>query len=333
MTNIRTKLYDCVRTLFARIAPLFAQRFVERFKEQKLQQHYYSDSIGEHGNEVICMIDGKVKHGGLTDRINGIITCFDAALKSERKFKILFNHPFELNHFLLPNQYNWEINSEDVKYDCNTKPLFIRSFDHSTEAEREKQLMADILRYNTLQLHVYTNICSVNQERYNTLFHTLFKPSEYLNAILERERKLIGYSYVSATFRFQQLLNDFEEGNYKILSHEDRSKLLSKCTIVINQLNKKHPDKKILITSDSSTFLDSAKRFPYVHVISGKTIHMEYNDSSDKNVHAKAFVDLFMISEADTVYSVVLKPMYESGFPKFAAKIYNRPFKLIREVR
>lgn len=328
MGSIHTELYNLARLFFAKIAPITVQRIVERFKEKSLI-HDYDFSSCSSDNEVICMIDGKVKHGGLTDRINGIISCFDAALKANRNFKIHFRHPFNLKDYLVPNKYDWIINPENIVLNQDSKPLFIRSINTRQEEQRGIQLLHDLIKYPNKQLHVYTNINSVDDESYHRIFHKLFKPSIQLNDILDKEREQINGCYVSATFRFQQLLNDFKEGDYKILHCKERDELISKCISVIKELNKFNPNKKILVTSDSSTFLEKIRDLSYVYVISGKTVHMEYDNSNDFSTHVKAFVDLFLISEAEIIYSIVVKPMYESGFPKFASKIHNRPFKLI----
>lgn len=328
MESIHTKLYNTTRHIFAKFAPLYLQRFVERIKERSLRRKYNSGT-STHDNEVICMLDGRVKHGGLTDRINGIISCFEAADKANRKFKIWFNCPFTLSDYLIPNEYDWIIDSKDIYFNQSSKPLYIRTINPAQRKKRGMQLLNDIIKLPNKQLHIYSNINSVESLQYHRIFHKLFKPSDKLSNILELERSRIGTKYISATFRFQQLLNDFKEGDYKILSVKEREKLLSKCISAIEELSKDYPDKKILVTSDSPTFLDSIKSFPFVHIISGRVVHMEYNNSPDFSVHAKAFIDLYMISEAEIIHSVVINPMYESGFPKFASKINNRPFKTI----
>ena len=332
MANIRTKIYDIVRLMFSTIAPLSFQRLVERFKERKISDNYISDNSMKCGNEVICMIDGKVKHGGLTDRINGIVSCYNAANIANRKFKIFFSYPFNLLEFLVPNEYDWSITPDEVQYNVNARPLFIRSLNPSKERKRGLQLLHDIKNNDNKQIHVYSNINSVDNESFHHIFNKLFIPSVRLNDILDEERKKIGCNYISATFRFQQLLNDFKEGDYKILSEKCQKNLKSRCLSVIETLHFKYPDKKILVTSDSKTFLNTVVTLPYVYVISGKMVHMEYNDSNDFFVHVKAFIDLFLISEADIIHSVVIKPMYESGFPRFASKINNRPFKVIHVI-
>lgn len=329
MASIRTEIYSAIRLIFLKVSPLWFQRIVEKRKEKFLTREFYNLNQSSDTNEVICMIDGKVKHGGLSDRVNGIISCFDCALKSNRNFKIIFNSPFNLLDYLIPHKYDWIIDCETLIYGNNSKPIFLRSLNTNQERERGLQLLSEFKKSNDKQLHVYSNINSVDPIRYNQLFNILFKPSDQLNTILNNERAKIGGKYVSATFRFQQLLNDFKEGDYRVLPEVERGKLIEKCVKAIECLHQEFPDHKILVTSDSSTFLERIMKYPYTHIITGKMVHMEYTNNNDFSVHAKAFVDLYLISEAEIIHSVVVKPMYESGFPKLASKVNNRPFKLL----
>lgn len=329
MASIRTEIYTAIRLIFLYSAPLWLQRLVERRKEKALSRIYNHNTLPPNDKEIICMIDGKVKHGGLTDRVNGIVSCFDAALRLNRKFKIFFNHPFNLQDYLIPNKYDWTIKNSQITHDVNSKPIFLRSLNTKQEIKRGQQLFSDLRKDTDKQLHVYSNINSIDSKRFNQLFNILFKPSERLNNILNKERAKIGGKYISATFRFQQLLNDFKEGDYRVLPEVERGKLIEKCVKAIECLHQEFPDHKILVTSDSSTFLERIMKYPYTHIITGKMVHMEYTNNNDFSVHAKAFVDLYLISEAEIIHSVVVKPMYESGFPKFASKVNNRPFKLL----
>lgn len=327
--NIYHKIYNCARFIFANFFPVNIQRKIEGIKEKKLYKSYNSPLLLPHNNEVICMIDGKFKHGGLTDRINGIISCFHASMNSGRLFRINFTCPFNLYDYLVPNEFQWIISSEEIAYNFESKPIFIRAFNKARNSLRGRQLIRAIEQNPRKQLHVYTNINIVEEETFRKIFHKLFKPSDRLCSILNMERKRIGNSYISATFRFQQLLNDFNEGDYSILSPQKATNLIIRNLQMLIKLHDLYPTDKILVTSDSKTFLNEAIKFPFVMTTSGETIHMEYNDNSDFMTQAKAFVDLFLLSEAKVIYSIVIKPMYNSGFPKLASIINNRPFKII----
>ncbi len=63
---------------------------------------------------IIICFDGVVSHGGLLDRLKGVISFYEVAKKKNVDFKIHFNHPFYLSHFLESNEVNWQI--EKLKF-------------------------------------------------------------------------------------------------------------------------------------------------------------------------------------------------------------------------
>ncbi len=63
---------------------------------------------------IIICFDGVVSHGGLLDRLKGVISFYEVAKKKNIDFKIHFNHPFHLSDFLEPNEVDWQI--ENLKF-------------------------------------------------------------------------------------------------------------------------------------------------------------------------------------------------------------------------
>ena len=61
---------------------------------------HFLKSIGfsksNHATIIICF-DGVVSHGGLLDRLKGVISFYEVAKKKNVDFKIHFNHPFHLS--------------------------------------------------------------------------------------------------------------------------------------------------------------------------------------------------------------------------------------------
>ena len=55
---------------------------------------------------IICF-DGSVSHGGLLDRLKGVVSFFEIAKLKGYDFQIVFNHPFDLTQYLEVNTYNW----------------------------------------------------------------------------------------------------------------------------------------------------------------------------------------------------------------------------------
>lgn len=131
--------------------------------------------------------------------------------------------------------------------------------------------------------------------------------------------------------RFQQLLGDFKEGNFEILSNSKQELLIDKCKNKIIELysNGFFNTKMILVTSDSTRFLQVIEKLSFVYTIPGKMEHMDYTQNFDIDVNAKSFIDLYLLSEAKCITLLQTEKMYKSGFPKFAAELGGKPYKEI----
>ena len=73
--------------------------------------------------QIIICFDGFSQHGGLVDRLKGIISFYETAKQTGFEFKIYHEFPYKLEAFLEPNQYNWVANKEDMKW--NPYQIFI----------------------------------------------------------------------------------------------------------------------------------------------------------------------------------------------------------------
>ena len=65
---------------------------------------------------VICMLDGRALHGGLSDRLMGIISTYKVCKLLNLDFRIHFVKPFFLNDYLVPNKIDWKISYEEISY-------------------------------------------------------------------------------------------------------------------------------------------------------------------------------------------------------------------------
>lgn len=179
-----------------------------------------------------------------------------------------------------------------------------------------------------LDIHIYSNahFCS---NHYAKLFNELFKPSQELQSLIDFHINAIGSKYVSATFRFQQLLGDFKEGDpniYHILDDISKKQLIERCIDELLSSLKKLPlSYKMLVTSDSITFLEKVAKIERVYVVPGKVAHMNYT-ASDNKIFMKSFVDLFLLMNAETIMLYQTGEMYNSGFPRFAARLSKHKF-------
>lgn len=278
---------------------------------------------------VIYMADGRVIHGGLVDRLRAMVTLYVFSKKKGIDFKIHFSSPFSLSDYLEPNLYNWQINDNNISYNsCVSKAIVVKSNRIDEDKNLENRLGKDI---GTVQLHVYTNAFSKSID-FKKEFAELFKPSDALNEAIAVNLSRLSNDYVSITFRFQQLLGDFKEGNYRILDDSDKTKLIGRCDHFVNEVRQKHSTiNKILITSDSSSYLKHVKeKYDFVYIIPGEVLHVDYTDNDSDLAYMKSFVDLFMLSRAKKLYNFSTGAMYrDSGFAAFAATIGGKPYERV----
>lgn len=300
--------------------------------KRHLSQYYNSNNKEILGPECIYfMADGKIIHGGIGDRIYGIVALYNFCKLEGKKFNIFFVSPFNLHDYLEPNLYDWEDNLDYICYNSKvSKALIVKN----TRKDNSYYLGKKVCACSAIrQLHVYTN-SHVIDKSFSKLFNELFKPSQVLKSEIEKNLEGISGKYISITFRFQQLLGDFKEGNYQTLARKEKEILIEKCLNAIqNVKNENQNVSSVLVTSDSTYFLEKVKsKFSYVYVIPGKVSHVDYTDVPEKLAYLKSFVDLFMISKAEKIYCYSTGAMYKrSGFARLASLITDRPYYKIEE--
>lgn len=276
----------------------------------------------------VAVIDGKLYSGGMTDRFIGIISLYAWCKKNHRSFRIQYTSPFNLSDYLQPALYNWIPNEQD--YVRSSKTSFV------VYGVGEKHVDKRLNRIDSKkQIHYYGNRDFLQNPDFTNydwgcLFKELFKPSENLKKHIDLIKENLPSTYFSIVFRFQNLLDDFQEYNFKSLATtEEKERLISQCLQSITELAFKEKGMDCLVTSDSITFLKRAKMIHNVHVIPGSLIHMGSDSNGTYEQYEKSFLDFFMLSQSIKIYNVVLGRMYSSGFPKYAAKINNIPFERI----
>lgn len=300
--------------------------------EHKLKDKYYSENnelIPLKETQIVFMVDGRHTHGGLTDRLRAITTIYHYCKLKGIRFYIHFVYPFDLSLFLEPNIYDWSIKPKEISYNSKqATPAII--FDWHFNAIFHKPYLNKIVSKNKgKQIHIYSN-SNFYKKYYSQDFNELFKLSPILTNRIKLEQEYTKAPYVAMVFRFQQLLGDFKEANYKILPEEEKQILIENCINKVKEIHDKYSYKTILVTSDSISFLKYiSNELPYVHIISGRMVHMDYTKEEDKDVYMKSFIDMIMLSKAEKIYLLKTGDMYHSGFAKYAAMLNNKPYEEI----
>lgn len=284
---------------------------------------------------VVFVVDGFLNHGGLTDRFNGIISTYAICKAKNLNFRIKWDYPFPLQDYLNTNEYDWRLQNSDIfALNRHSKSVIVLN-DPKSEAlfslSRDKQY------------HVYANSNIIDQvnRRYkkkyvwSDLFNELFKPGEELSEELSFHTSRFKRDYIGVVFRFQQLLGDFKEGNYKVLPDNLRESLINKCVTETLKIRDSKKIYDVLVTSDSLTYLARINNEKNIYTIPGKVVHITFSEHEEKKVYLKSFVDLYMLSKTQKVYSVITKEMTIDGhlflttFPEYAAKIGKVEFERV----
>lgn len=314
---------QCYETLY-----LARGSYAPGHRDSRFLARYYSRDnrkLGEKGvNGIICMLDGRRFHGGITDRLRGILTTYREARKRGLPFYIYWNDPFPLSEYLEPASVDWRIEGDSISY--NPSEAFPVVIEDETNLQSAMRMKAG-LRLKFRQLHLYSNADNAIGE-YAGLYRELFRPSRALQAEIDRHMAVLGEKYWSFTFRFLNLLGDFKEWERRKLSDEEAEKLMSQVIEVMKREMLELPDGyRVLVTADSRRFLDRVKDVdPRIYVVPGDVKNVDLLKGEYKGAWMKTFTDHRLIMNARRAYLVRTGRMYKSGFPRFAAEVGGAEF-------
>ena len=324
---------------YVRSLPFFAWRKVlkkcrkyRKSKDRLSEGYSFNAPIKPNAEKrVVCIYDNKLRMGGLADRLRGILSVYHICKQQNIDFKLLFNHPFELSRYLIPNKVNWEVKEDALNYNLRVTDLcMITSAGGTYEREQQEKWFKKEFDRDFQEFHVRTNVPFSFHYNFSELFHDLFRPSALLESLINKHKEILGDDYISVSYRFLDLLGDFNETyGQGALPSEEKRVLINKCKKQLELLHAKYPTQKILVNSDSSTFLEVASTLAYTYVIPGEISHVDSPTPVEDSVHDKTFTDFFMMANAQDIYLVIADKMYSSNFPYVASRLYDRPFHKI----
>lgn len=309
-------------------AYLMRGRYAPGHRDSRFYDRYYSPNAEGLSDKsvrgVVCMLDGRRFHGGITDRIRGILTTYREAKKRHLPFYILWNDPFPLEDYLEPNLVDWRVAPSQLSY--RKGEAFPVVIEDETNFQSRMRMEAGI-RLKFPQLHFYSNADNAIGS-YRELYNELFKPSPALKAEVDRHKKELGPQYWSFTFRFLNLLGDFREWERKALPDDQARALISSVRDVMLEEMKKLPEVyRVLVTADSRRFLDEAAGWDErIYVVPGDVKNIDLLKGEYKDAWLKTFTDHRLIMDAERVYLIRTGRMYKSGFPRFAAEVGGAEF-------
>ena len=290
-----------------------------------------NDAVPHFG---ISVFDGKIRSGGLADRLKGIVSTYAVCKSLNKDFRIHFVSPFPLTDFLVPNNYDWTIKQEDVSESAEDTDVIVlgTTQDSKYQYRKQKEYLTMALCGTEKQEHVYTNAGFAYDLNFRQLYAELFRPSVRLQRAIDNMLSKIGDKYISVSCRFLNLLGDFNEpyGYDHPLSIFEKKKLIDAIEKEIDKLHDEWKGYSILLNSDSSSFLKHMSDRDYIVINEGNITHID-NEKTEYSYekYEKTFLDLYGIANAEHIYLIKDNRMFKSGFPYMASKIGNKKYEII----
>lgn len=278
---------------------------------------------------LVFMVDKDFYTGGMADRFKGAVSSYAWCKQRKIPFRIRYVHPFELADYLDPAEYDWRLREGEYSTCLPDSRLMYGRGEYARRLVRTR-LSKQLHFYGNYNNLDYINRTGGTDYTWGQLFKELFRPGKELQDCIDQQSAAIGSSYIAAVFRFQNLLGDFKEYSFKSMNDQQaRERMLKTCLASLEDLHMKHPHDKILVTSDSATFLETVKDLDYVYTIPGRVVHIGSTSGEDRAVYMKSFVDFYMLSRSSRIYGICTEGMYPSEFPMYAAKVNDIPFERI----
>lgn len=280
---------------------------------------YNTSDAPTQSNRVITYFTQETAWTGLADRLKTISTAYVMAAESGLDFYLYHDTGFDFTDYLLPNEIDWRIDKGSICFNLNhVSPLFFIKKFRSLE-RREKDY------------HIYQSDCLVNDLLRNTplkdkytdgaVFRKLFKFSP---KVIEQARNILSSlgvgekGYVAFHCRFLNFFEKVEKHGVITSTPAEREEMINAVHRTLKKIHQRN-NLPIILFSDSNSFA-ALKHPDYVHVIPGKAAHV-VSGGADAEATMRIFVDLYIMSNAQKVYSLVDKNVYHSGFSRLGAAI------------
>lgn len=283
-----------------------------------------------HSTIIICF-DGVVSHGGLLDRLKGIISFYEIAKQSNIEFKIHFNHPFKLTDFLEENEVNWEITKLEFN-PIHDKVLYVmNNFEVNPLDLIQPQKNKKYFVYGNVD-HLKKIKPQLSELELNDLwrenYQLLFKESSYLKEAIAKlpiEKNIVCHT------RFTTLMGDFADTTSILLNENEKVELVHKILAKLQVIEHQNLNIPIYVLSDSIVFLNIIKEKTNFKTLAGTPKHVDVKNNLSTSIeHLKTFTDFYFMTKSEQVYLLKIDKMYNSGFSKYAAIVGNKPFEILQ---
>ncbi len=330
---------------------------LNKWLKGKLRRHYrewqirqsYHQSIPDHYTPgqtpfIIHVLDNKRRHGGLLDRIKGIISSYLIAAELGYGFKVYVDAAtFNLFKFLTPKDAGMVCETGDFLLNAKiAKPLYLYN-----DWPASKDALLSRFKGNYQQFHVYGNLdytallrpeldAQAIGDFWGNIFRQLFNFSAVLTANTPSSLACNSGSCTGIHARFMSLLGDFEDVNATSLNEENKQLLLEQCLQQVCKIAEREKDQCILIVSDSASFLLACRQMGENRGFADRLLidasHLGHIDMHyDEAILQKAFLDFYLLCGCSRIYQLLIGGMYHSQFSRYASYLANGKLVLVKE--
>jgi hypothetical protein len=313
-------------------------RQVVRNKTKRRLYWFHLKSIGlerPRKTRIVFCCNGKAPHGGLIDRLKGIVSMYEVALRIDADFYIQFTDPFDLSTYLAPNKIKWE--HQRIRFNPITDRILYKV------TSKTKPNNNPISWFNLLKPRTYFVYCNTDylpalypeltsaeikivwRDRYMGLFQNAPALNNGLSCLPTEKR-------FACHIRFAGILGDFHDVFSKRLSVSETLALFALLDDRLRKLAQQHSEWPLYVLSDSPIFLEHIKTQGLYGTLPGTPKHIDVNnETTGVEDHLKTFTDLLFMANSELIYAFVMPPLYYSNFGLFASIIGNKMYRVVKQ--
>ena len=273
------------------------------------------------------IFDPSTKYGGWIDRVKGMISVYELARLTGRTFQVHAGPTFPLDELVEPSTFDWRVRREALHWNPFetgfhvSRDRWVQDF-AALRSSRWKTMFIETNLDYLSRLHPHLDEHAI-QVMWGERYRALFKLSDSL----ERDvRALVDSSAIAVHGRFTSLLGDFKDVTSKTLENARRHELLDSCLARVEEIARTHATRRIIVFSDSITFLRAAEKVATnVVTIPGQPTHLDH-ESRVKDSLRKTLVDFNVMVRCEQIVQLRLGEMYDSNFSRYASYVRNVPF-------
>jgi hypothetical protein len=312
------------------------------YREWQLGQAYTQKLMDRYAEEqgpprIILVLTNETQHGGLVDRLKGIVSCYAIACELGMRFSVYANNEqFDLFEYLIPSDASLVCKPDRfLRVKSLAKPIYLNDWMPKSRQELLRQFGGGYRQYHVFTNQDYTRFLQPDQIHAEALSRAWAQKFHALFSFSQKVKKEAGHclppeaSPVAIHARFLSGLGDFEDVVFKPLPEEKKKTLIANCLAAVERIAFAHPTDWILVVSDSSVFLKEVQELAEQKNFGDRLLadanHIGHIDFvHDKRVLLKTFLDFYLLCRSKNIYQLRMPHMYSSQFSRYASYIAGR---------